>query len=151
MLVGTTIAAADMLHTTQSSVSRLLAQLQTATRLKLFELDRGRLRPTPEATRLFEAVQRNFLGLEKIEETVGLIRRSGTGSFRIACTPTLGISVLPKVIKAFRDRHPDVRIAFRTIGSHHVREGPVNGLYDIGLTTNRFQLSGHERCTDVLD
>jgi DNA-binding transcriptional LysR family regulator len=151
MLTGTTIAAAELLHTTQPSISRLLAQLQSTTRLKLFELDRGRLRPMPEATKLFEAVQRNFLGLEKIEETVAQIRRSGTGSLRIACTPTLGISVLPKAITAFHERHPDVRIAFRTIGSHYVREGLLNGLYDIGLTTNRFHFFGRELRTDVLD
>ena len=76
MLTGTTIAAANMLNTTQPSISRSIAQIQAAAKLKLFELDRGRLRPTPEAVKLFEAVQRNFLGLETIEETVALLRRS---------------------------------------------------------------------------
>jgi len=56
MLTGTTIAAANMLNTTQPSISRSLAQIQAAAKLKLFELDRGRLRPTPEAVMLFEAV-----------------------------------------------------------------------------------------------
>jgi DNA-binding transcriptional LysR family regulator len=151
MLTGTTIAAAEMLHTTQPSISRLLAQIQSATNLRLFELGRGRLRPTAEATKLFEAVQRNFLGLEKIEETVALIRRSGTGLLRVACTPTLGISVLPKVIAAFQRRHPDVNITFRTIGSYYIREGLLNGLYDVGLTTNRFHFEGQELRTEVLD
>ena len=45
-----------MLNTTQPSISRSLAQIQAAAKLKLFELDRGRLRPTPEAVKLFEAV-----------------------------------------------------------------------------------------------
>lgn len=151
MLTGTTIAAAQMLHTTQPSVSRLLAQIQSATRLRLFELGRGRLRPTPEAAALFEAVQRNFLGLEKIEEAAALIRRSGTGLLRVACTPTLGISVVPAVITAFQQRHPDVHITLRTIGSHYVREGLLNGLYDVGLTTSRFHFRGQELATETLD
>ncbi|REN20915.1 LysR family transcriptional regulator, partial [Mycobacterium tuberculosis] len=37
MQTGTTTAAAAMLHTTQPSVSRLLAQIQNATQLKLFD------------------------------------------------------------------------------------------------------------------
>ena len=151
MLTGTTIAAAEMLRTTQPSISRLLAQIQSATELKLFELGRGRLQPTPEATKLFEAVQRNFAGLDKIEETIGLIRRSGTGLLRLACTPSLSVSVLPKVIAAFQQRHPDVNIVFRTTGSHYVREGLLNGLYDVGLSTNRFRFSDEELHTNILD
>lgn|SRR5664280_290484 len=151
MLTGTTTAAAEMLHTTQPSISRFLAQIQSATKLRLFELGRGRLRPTPEAAKLFEAVQRNFLGLEKIEETVALIRRSGTGLLRLACTPTLGISILPTAIAAFQRRHPDVHITFRTIGSHYVHEGLLNGLYDVGLTTSRFHFHGQEVRTEILD
>src|SRR5260370_37803996 len=102
MLTGTTIAAANMLNTTQPSISRSLAQMQTATKLKLFELDRGRLRPTPEAIVLFEAVQRNFLGLETIEETVAPLRRSGIGRLRVACTPAHGKRCMPSVIAKFK-------------------------------------------------
>src|ERR1700682_5216805 len=151
MLSGTTIAAAARLGTTQPSISRLLAQIQAATKLRLFEPVGGRLRPTPEAAKLFQEVQRNFLGLEKIEEAVMLIRRSGTGLLRVACTPTLGISILPVVITTFQRRYPDVHITFRTIGSHHIREGLLNGLYDVGLTTNRYHFQGQELRTEILD
>jgi len=151
MLTGTTIAAANMLNTTQPSISRSLAQIQSAAKLKLFELDRGRLRPTPEAVKLFEAVQRNFLGLETIEETIALLRRSGTGLLRIACTPALGMSVMPSIIAKFQQRHPDVRITFRTISSYYVREGLLNGLYDLGLTTNQLHLEDAQLQTTVVD
>lgn len=151
MLTGTTIAAANMLNTTQPSISRSLAQIQSAAKLKLFELDRGRLRPTPEAVILFEAVQRNFLGLETIEETVGLLQRSGTGRLRVACTPALGMSVMPTVMANFKMRHPDVHITLRTISSYDVREGLLNGLYDLGVTTNSLYLEGAQLEAKVVD
>lgn len=151
MLTGTTIAAANMLNTTQPSISRSLAHIQAVVKLKLFELDRGRLRPTPEAVKLFEAVQRNFLGLETIEETIALLRRSGTGLVRIACTPALGMSVMPSIIAKFQKLHPDVRTTLRTIGSYYVREGLVNGLYDLGLTTNRIHVEGSQLQTKIVD
>jgi DNA-binding transcriptional LysR family regulator len=151
MLTGTTVAAAEMLHTTQPSISRLLAQIQSTTRLKLFELDRGRLRSTPEASVLLEAVERNFIGLEKIEEAVNLMRQSGTGLLRIGCTPTLGMSVLPFVVKTFQEQHPDVRITLRTIGSHFIRDGLLSGLFDVGLTTNPNQFDGEEFQTRIVD
>jgi DNA-binding transcriptional LysR family regulator len=151
MLTGTTIAAANMLNTTQPSISRSLAQMQTAAKLKLFELDRGRLRPTPEAIMLFEAVQRNFLGLETIEETVALLRRSGIGRLRVACTPALGMSVMPAVIAKFKLLQPDVHITFRTISSYDIREGLLHGLYDLGVTTNSLHLAGAQLQTKVVD
>ena len=151
MLTGTTIAAADMLNTTQPSISRSIAQMQAATKLKLFELDRGRLRPTPEAVMLFEAVQRNFLGLEAVEETVSLLRRAGVGRLRVACTPALGMSVMPAVMAKFKTRQPDVHITLRTISSYDVREGLLNGLYDLGITTNSLQLEGAQLQTKVVD
>lgn len=151
MLTGTTIAAADMLNTTQPSISRSIAQMQAATKLKLFELDRGRLRPTPEAVMLFEAVQRNFLGLEAVEETVSLLRRAGVGRLRVACTPALGMSVLPAIMAKFKTRQPDVHISLRTISSYDVREGLLNGLYDLGITTNSLQLEGAQLQTKVVD
>jgi DNA-binding transcriptional LysR family regulator len=151
MLTGTTIAAANMLNTTQPSISRSLAQIQAAAKLKLFELDRGRLRPTPEAIMLFEAVQRNFLGLETIEETVALLRRSGIGRLRVACTPALGMSVMPAVMAKFRMLQPDVNITFRTISSYDVREGLLHGLYDLGVTTNFLHLEGAQLQTKVVD
>jgi DNA-binding transcriptional LysR family regulator len=151
MLTGTTIAAANMLNTTQPSISRSLAQIQSAAKLKLFELDRGRLRPTPEAVMLFESVQRNFLGLEAIEETVALLRRSGIGRLRVACTPALGMSFMPAVMARFKLRQPDVHITLRTISSYDVREGLLNGLYDLGVTTNSLQLEGAQLQTKVVD
>jgi DNA-binding transcriptional LysR family regulator len=151
MLTGTTIAAANMLNTTQPSVSRSLAQMQSAAKLKLFELDRGRLRPTPEAVMLFEAVQRNFLGLETIEDTVALLRRSGIGRLRVACTPALGMSVMPSIMAKFKLRQPDVHITLRTIISYDVREGLLNGLYDLGVTTNSLHLDGEPLQIKVVD
>jgi DNA-binding transcriptional LysR family regulator len=38
-----------LLHTSQPAISRLIRQLEHASKLKLFELRRGRLAPTPEA------------------------------------------------------------------------------------------------------
>ena len=150
MLAGTTISAAEMLHTTQPSISRLLGQAQAATGLKLFALERGRLRPTPEAIRLFEAVQRNFQGLEKIAQAAALLRRSGTGSLRVACTPALALGVLPRVIGRFHESHRDVQINFQTVGSLQIRDGLLGGQFDVGLTTNRFHLQGAEFRTAVL-
>lgn len=52
----------NMLTSTQPSISRLLAQMQTGADLKLFDMHKGRLRPTAEARELFSTVQQHFVG-----------------------------------------------------------------------------------------
>lgn len=135
MLAGTTTGAAQMLRTTQPSVSRLLAQTQQATGLRLFDMERGRLRPTREAKDLFDTVQRHFVGLERIEDRVAAMRRSGSGVLRLACTPALGLGMLPGAVEEFAQRYPDVHINMQTVGSQYLREGLLHGTYDLVVTT----------------
>jgi len=136
MLTGTTVAAARMLHTTQPTVSRLIAHAQQATGLELFHLRKGRLQPTQEAQQLFDTVQLYYRGAEKIEQAVAALRDSGTGVLRIACTPTLGLGVLPRALGGFRQRHPQVHATIDTLGSAQIQEGLMHGLYDIAFTNN---------------
>lgn len=136
VLSGTTVAAAQMLHTTQPSISRLLAQAQSATGLKLFINDRGRLRVTREGRMLFETIQLQFQGIEHIEQTVVALRSSGAGVFRIACTPALALGVLPQVLEVFTKAWPNVHSNVQTLGSRAIRDGLRQGIYDIAVTNN---------------
>ncbi|SEG63442.1 LysR substrate-binding domain-containing protein [Bosea lathyri] len=142
MLTGTTTGAAQILNTTQPAVSRTLAQLQAATGIKLFEINRGRLTPTPEAKELFDSVQRHFLGLEKIEQTVTALRQSGTGLLRVACTPVLGISVIPAAAQRFKNDFPSVRVSLHTIETHQMQDGLLSGMYDMAVSTSRLNSTG---------
>lgn len=135
MQTGTTTAAAQLLHTTQPSVSRLLAQMQAAAGLKLFDMHKGRLRPTPEAAALFATVQQHFLGRERIERDLAALRQSGAGALRIGCTPALGLSVVPAVVHRFVQQYPGTHISLQTLGSTHLREGLLHGHFDLVVST----------------
>jgi DNA-binding transcriptional LysR family regulator len=138
VLSGTTVAAARMLHTTQPTVSRLIGQAQSGSGLKLFVNDRGRLQLTREGRHLFETVQLNFQGFERIEQTVAALRESGAGVFRVACTPSLAQSILAATLELFVREFPQVHLNVQTVGSRLIAEGLRQGLYDIALSNNAF-------------
>lgn len=148
VLSGTTVAAADMLHTTQPTVSRLIGQAQHASGLKLFVNDRGRLQLTREGRHLFEVVQLNFQGLGRIEQVVAALRESGAGVFRIACTPSLGQSILPLALESFVKDYPQVHFNVQTLDSRQIEEGLRQGLYDIAVTQRAF--TGNEFSTQAI-
>lgn len=139
VLTGTTVAAARMLHTTQPTISRLLGQAQSATGLKLLTNDRGRLKLTREGQHLFEIIQINFQGFERIEKAVAALRESGAGVFRIAATPSLGQSLLPLAMEKFAQQYPHVRFNVQTLGGRQIEEGLRQGLYDIAVTNKMIE------------
>lgn len=139
MKTGSTTRAAMVLHTTQPSISRRLAELQNTTKLKLFDLKRGRLQPTGEGDFLYQAIERHFLGLENIETIISVMRRSGTKSLRLACTPTLGVGWLPPVVHGFMETFPDTHVTIQTTGTPQIEDYLDQNLIDIALTTGEFR------------
>ncbi|MEI6000702.1 LysR family transcriptional regulator [Paraburkholderia bengalensis] len=137
MQKGTTTGAAAMLNTTQPSISRRLAELQSFSGLTLFEMHRGRLRPTSEGKLLYKTVQKHFDGLEKIESVVSLLRKSGTGALSLGCTPTLGVGLLPEVIRAFRQQFPETYINIQTLATTQLTDLLRQDLFDLILTTGK--------------
>lgn len=139
METGTTTRAAQILNTTQPSISRRLSELRAATGLELFDLYNGRLRPTREGRQLYESVRRHFEGLEKIETAVHVLRKSGTGVLRIGSTPTLAAGLLPGVMARFTQQNPEVYISLQTFGTPQLRDYLGQGLIDFILTTGHIE------------
>ncbi|WP_244849623.1 LysR substrate-binding domain-containing protein [Caballeronia sp. SL2Y3] len=134
---GTTTGAAAMLNTTQPSISRRLSELQRFSGLKLFEVHQGRLRPTSEGKLLYKTIQKHFDGLEKIESVVSLLRKSGTGALCLGCTPTLGVGLLPQVVRAFRTQFPETYINIQTLATTQLTDLLRQDLFDLILTTGK--------------
>lgn len=133
MLSGSMTHAADMLNTSQPAISRLIAQLERATRIKLFDRSGQRLQPTQEARAFYREVDRLFGALTSLSGAARTIRTFGTGHIRIASLPSLGLGFLPRVIKRFRTAHPNVNISLQTRSSSTVIEWTATHQCDIGL------------------
>ena len=68
MTAGSATGAADLLHSSQPTVSRELARLESLLGYALFERVQGRLRPNARALALWDEVQRSWQGLERVVE-----------------------------------------------------------------------------------
>lgn len=142
MLSGTTSRAAEAMHTSQPAISRLLSQLEASLRMRLFERERSRLRPTPEAKRLLAEVDRAFTGLAQIRERAEWIRSGAGGSLAVACLPALGFGPMPRIVARFRNAFPDVAVRLEVHGSAEVRERVASGRCDIGFAADEIDTSG---------
>ncbi|MHA7777340.1 LysR substrate-binding domain-containing protein [Roseibium sp. M-1] len=142
MISGSTVRAAELMRVTQPAVSRLIAELEQAVRFPLFDRVRGRLVPTPEGRLFFREVEQNFRGMDRLRAAAANIRDFGTGSLRVASLSAAGVSLVPAAVRAFRARHPDVRITLHITWSAAIRNGVADGRYDIGIAADEIERTG---------
>ena len=133
MRTGSTTRGAELLGVSQPAISRSLKRLEDVTRLKLFERQGPRLIPTAEAEIFYQEIVDTYVGLDRLKQAVARIRSVGTGSLRIATSAALGLSLIPRVIRLFIERHPGVTVTFEIANSSMVRNLVASGTYDIGL------------------
>jgi len=142
MLTGSMTEAATTLGTSQPRISRLVAQLESASGFRLFVRGAGRLQPTAEAVAFYREVERVFSGLSSLAQTAKNIKSFGTGHIRIACLPALAFGFLPRVIKRFTAKHKDINITLQARSSSTVIEWTASQQCDIGLAARGPETKG---------
>jgi len=138
----TTTQAAKVMGISQPAVSRLLAEIEHAVRLKLFDRKKGRIRPTAEAYMFYEEVKRSFTGLDRLHFAAENIRSFSSGTLRIASLPALGHAFLPRVISAFRQQYPDMSVLLSVRSSEAVKDLVVSGQFDLGFAADEISVTG---------
>lgn len=135
ILTGSVTGAAELLHLTQPTVSKLLAELEYRTGLALFDRVRQRLVPRPEAHSLFQRVDKTFAALEEVTRDARRLAHGQSGHLRIVAMPAFGLSVLPRAVGAFLRERPDVTVDFNIRASTYVTEWVANRQADVGFAT----------------
>ena len=144
MRVGGVGRAAELLRSSQPSVSRAIAALEQACGFDLFDRIRGRLVPTREGRLFHGEVERSFLGIEHLRQTATRIREVGGGTVRVASLSALGNTIVAKATAHFLRTHPDARVALQIRTSASVRDLVASGQVDIGLAADEISTAGIE-------
>lgn len=125
--------AARALSITQPAVSRLIQDLQYALGLPLFMKRGARLVPTSEALTLYREVERQFVGLERIESAARNLREGRAVSLRIAALPAFSAGFLPRVLGAYLAERPDLEISIYGSISTQVVDWVASGFCEVGF------------------
>ncbi|MEK6297697.1 MAG: LysR substrate-binding domain-containing protein [Paraburkholderia tropica] len=133
MVSGSMTAAAKALFTSQPNVSRLIAQLERDTGLKLFQRVGVRLIPTSGGEAFFREVERAYVGLQGLANAAAQIRNLGSGRLRIAAMPSAGLTLVPHALKRFQDRYPGVTVSLHVNTSGTVNHWTASQFCDLGV------------------
>lgn len=142
MTNGTTARAAEVLHISQPAVSKMVQELERSLGFALFRRVKGRLHPTPEGQLFFREVEHAFLGMGHLRGAAARIRDFGSGEIRIACLSALSTNVLPRALKVFMERNPNIAVTFQARMSSTVRDLVAAGQFDLGIVADEIDRTG---------
>jgi len=132
---GSFSIAANRLHLTQPAVSKRIALLESQLNVRLFDRI-GRIIGLTEAGRAFSPRAR--LILQDVEDTQRAIRNlsgSVTGRLSLATSHHIGLWRLPKVLKTYSERFPQVALDLHFMDSEIAHEQIVQGNLELGIIT----------------
>ncbi|MEV7024209.1 LysR substrate-binding domain-containing protein, partial [Kitasatospora sp. NPDC093558] len=125
--------AAEAAHVAQPSLSQQIRSLERELGAELFHRTRGRIALTDAGDALLPLARRILADTESarlaVQETVQLRR----GRVRLGAPPSLCTSLVPDVLRAFRDGYPGVALAVREGGSRDLVRWLEAGELDLAL------------------
>jgi DNA-binding transcriptional LysR family regulator len=122
MITKTVSGAAQMLGASQPGLSRMLRHIEDRLRFRLFDRTRGRLVPTQEAHVLFAEIEHVYKGFEDLDHIVKRLAKGEDRLFRVGASPSLGHSVVPRMLARLTSNYPGLNIQFDILSVEQVAD-----------------------------
>lgn len=125
--------AAEVLHITQPTLSRQLAQMEEEIGVKLFDRGSRKIQLTNEGTLLRRRAEEILQLVDQTEKELVEQEKQVEGRISIGCGEMASVQLLPELFDSFRKRYPRVSFDLFTATADLVKEQLDKGLLDIGL------------------
>lgn len=127
--------AAELMHCTQSAVSRMIHDLENLWDIKLFSRYKSGVVLTPEGKSLFPLIQKVVIADNDVKASVSSFTHLMTGTVRIGSFASVASVWLPKVIKSFKKRYPEIRFEVLMGDFDEIEHWVKTGRVDFGFTS----------------
>lgn len=126
--------AAEVLHITQPTLSRQLAQMEEEIGVKLFLRGNRKISLTNEGLLLRRRAEEILELVDKTEKELVEQEDTVEGTVSIGCGDLAAVElVLTKLIQSFHERHPAVSFNLYSATADYVKDRMDRGLADVGL------------------
>lgn len=148
MITGSASGAARMLFISQPAVSRLLTHMESSLQLTLFHRTGGKLVPTEQARLLLDEVNRVYDAALRVDGFVGDLAKKASGTLKLACSPSLGLNLMPRFIGEFLEEFPQVHVHFHTTLIQDVPMELLSGKIDMAVSV--LPIDNPNLCSEAL-
>lgn len=144
--------AAEVLHTSQSSLSKHIAALENQLKGEVFVRQGKRLIGlTPIGQALLPHIEVIFAEIRTIENLALDFNNAQAGTLIVATTHTQARYVLPSIVKKFREQFPKVNLVLNQADPESIAQMVIRGQADIGIATEALLNNSVLRCYRYYD
>ena len=133
MRSGSITEAAAMMHISQPSVSRLIADLEQAIGFPLFLRSGRGLAPTVEAKTFYQGVEGMFVGIDRLQELADAIRTTNADQINVGTIQSIAAIELPKAVGVLRRHLPDIRLMIQCRNTPAILEAVQMHQIELGI------------------
>ena len=134
---GSFTAAAQAMHLTQSALSLLVRELESALGARLIDRTTRRVSATAVGQEFYANAQRILGELDHAVGNVDKLVKKQRGRVVVAAPLVLSSTILPPIVASFRDRHPGVDLLLMDSLTDQVLPNVRSGAADLGIGTFR--------------
>ena len=136
--------AAEVLHITQPTLSRQLAQMEEEIGVRLFDRGLRKIRLTNEGRLLRRRAEEILQLVDKTEKELVEQEEQVAGKISIGCGEVASVQILPDLIQNFHQKYPLVTFDLFTATADQVKEQMDRGLLDLGILLEPIEIGKYE-------
>ena len=144
MRSGSITEAAEIMHISQPSVSRLIADIERSVGFPLFLRNGRGLTPTLEANTFFKGVEGMFVGVERLQELADSIRTTSGGIISIGTIQSIAAFELPRAVNQLYQRYDDIRFMIHARNTPGILDAVQMNQFDLGIVGQQPPYQGVE-------
>lgn len=132
--------AAELLNTSQPGVSKQIRMLEEELNVDIFTRSGKRLVGLTEPGKIIlRLAERMLAEAENIKQVAEEYTQESVGKLTVATTHTQARYALPRVVQAFREKYPDVRLSLHQGSPTQIAEQVASGEADIAIATEAIE------------
>ena len=129
--------AAAALRTTQPTLSRLLARAENELGTRLFERDPAGVQPNPYGELVLAAARDITRRYDRLCGDLAELLDPDTGTVRLAFLDSMATSLVPALLRDFRQQAPGVKVALRQEPGHEILRDLASGQSELAVISPR--------------
>ncbi len=134
---GSFTLAAEYLHVTQSALSGLIKELESVLGVRVVERSTRKTQLSEIGRELYPLFEKMIEDLDGAMAGIAQRKALKTGMVRIAAPQMMACTLLPEVIAAYRQAHPDVQLRLVDCPVENVSARVFSGEVDFGIGPER--------------
>jgi DNA-binding transcriptional LysR family regulator len=126
-------AAASEVNLTQPAVSLQIRALERELGLPLFERGAAKLRLTQAGEALYRCAVTVLHARDEAQRSIAELGAVSKGKLILGANTTGGMYLLPRIVRAFKEVHPETEIVFQIDSTERLYESTLQNILDMAL------------------